>query len=725
MPVDRPTFSESWYRIADLRPRLRATVQIYRQHYRGHRWYIVQDPSSNQYFRLNSPVYRFVGLLDGRRTVAEVWKTCNEQYGDEAPTQGEVIQIMGQLYSGNLIHAEMPPDAEGLFKRYQTRVKREVQGYLTNLLFIRIPLFDPDRILDELLPAARWVFSPTGLVLLLALVCTAGYHLAGHFSELFAQAQNMLNPEGLPLLFLSFWMVKIIHEFGHGFACKKFGRDAGTAGEVHTMGVMFLVFTPLPYVDASSAWAFRERKHRILVGAAGMLVEIAIACVAAVVWARTSPGVVHAIAYNVMFIASVMTLLFNANPLLPYDGYYILSDLLEIPNLRPRSRQYLQYLVRRYAWNVRQARSPAHTRGERIWFVFYGVASTIYRCIIIVGILLVVASKIPVVGIILAVAAVIGWLLVPLGKFVKYLATSNELMRVRMRAVASTAVVLACVAGAVGMIPLPDRTRAEGVVEPARLAFVHPLADGFVTSFTPTGTKVSPQTDAILVAENPAVETRLQSLLYERAGLVARKRLAETKNMSEAQAYDRQIVALDQQIADARRQVEDLRLRPPIEGRLISPEIDRLAGSYVKRGQRIGMVASDEVVVLALVKQDASSRAYEEMDVGDRVEIRVKGRADLSLDGTVIERLPAGQEDLPSRALGYAVGGSVQTADDDPKGMKAAEPFFIIRIAPDPGSDVKLLAGQRVIVRMAMARKTLARQCWRTILQVVQRKFQG
>ena len=116
MPIERPTFSESWYRVAGLTPRLRATVQIYRQHYRGHRWYIVQDPSSNQYFRLNSPGYRFVGLLDGRRTVADVWKTCNEQYGDEAPTQGEVIQLLGQLYAGNLIHAEMPPDSEGLWE---------------------------------------------------------------------------------------------------------------------------------------------------------------------------------------------------------------------------------------------------------------------------------------------------------------------------------------------------------------------------------------------------------------------------------------------------------------------------------------------------------------------------------------------------------------------------------------------------------------------------------
>lgn len=724
MAVERPTFSESWYRVANLTPRLRATVQIYRQHYRGHRWYVVQDPSSNQFFRLNGSGYRFVGLLDGRRTVADVWKTCNEHFGDEAPTQGEVIQLLGQLYASNLIHAELPPDAEGLFKRYQTRVRREVQGFLTNLLFIRIPLFDPDRLLDEFLPAVRWLFSPIGAAVLAVLVSIAGYNIVGRFGELFSQAGNVLDPAGLPTLFLSFWLVKIVHEFGHGFACKKFGRDAGTSGEVHTMGVMFLVFTPLPFVDASSAWAFRSRKHRIIVSMAGMLVELGVASIAAIIWARTAPGAFHAIAYNVMFVASVSTVLFNANPLLPYDGYYALSDLLEIPNLRMRSKQYIYYLVRRYAWAVRHARSPAHTGGERIWFVLYGISSTIYRVFIVTGILLFVAHKLPTVGMILAAGALVGWVFVPLGKFVKYLATSNELLRVRTRAVGSVAVVMACIIGVIGMIPFPDRTRVEGVVEPAKLAFVTPLAAGFVKSYIPTGRQVTPDGDVLVKAENPLLNARLETLLLERQSLAARERLAETKSLSKAQSYRKQIAALDRQIADARKKLADLNLRPPIAGRWISPTIERLKGAYIQRGQRIGMVASDKVVILAVVKQDASARAYDELSVGDSVEIRIKGRPDLSLTGKVIERLPAGQKNLPSRALGYAIGGSIQTAADDPKGLKASEPFFLIRIAPQDGH-VKLLSGQRVVVRLTMKDKPLARQWWRAILQLIQRRFQS
>ncbi len=724
MPVERPTFSESWYRVAKLRPRLRATVQIFRQHFRGQMWHVVQDPSSNQFFRLNEAAFHFVALLDGKRSVAGAWDICNDQLGDWAPTQGEVIQLLGQLYTSNLLHAELPPDAEGLFRRYKKRVSREVRGYVSNLLFIRIPLFDPDHLLNDFLPAVRWVFSWVGFAVWVVLLLIGGYFIIGRFDELVDRAANILDPEGLPLLFVSFWLVKICHEFGHCFACKKFGRDAGTGGEVHTLGVMLLVFTPLPYMDATSAYALRNKWHRIIVNAGGMMVELAIASIAAVVWAYTSPGIVHAITYNIMFIASVSTLLFNANPLLRFDGYYILSDMLEIANLQQRSRGYIYYLVRRYVWGVRRAQSPAHTSGERAWFVFYGIASTVYRVFIVTRILLFVASKLFVVGLVLALASGVAWLLVPLGKFVKYLATNNELIRVRTRAVATVVVFLLLVITSIGFIPAPDRTRIEGVVEPLQLAFVHPRADGFIRSFMSSDQHVQPGIDVLIEAENPELEAQLKILLAERDSYLASKRLAESEeNIAAAQSWSKAIEALDKQISDAREELDALKLTPPIAGRWISPHIDRLKGAYVKRAQQVGLIASDAVVILAVAPQDVSSQAFEEVQVGDPVEIRIKDRPDLELTGKVRQLLPSGQINLPSRALGYAVGGSIQTAMDDPKGLKTAEPFFQIHIDPDPLSSVELQSGQRVIVRLSTSNKPLAVQWWRALLQLIQRRF--
>jgi len=425
MAIERPTFHEAWYRVANLRPRLLSSVHVYRQHFRGQMWYVLENSSNNKFSRISDNAYQFIGMLDGKRTVGKVWEICNEQLGDMAPTQGEVIQLLGQLYSSNLLYAELAPDTASLFNRYQMRIKRQVQGFLTNLLFVRIPLLDPDRFLERWVGIIGRIFSSIGLLLWLIVVIAGLCFVAGNFKELIYQSSDVLAPGNLILLYLSMVLIKIFHEFGHAFACKKFGKANGSGGQVHVMGVMFLVFVPLPYVDASSAWAFRKKWHRAIVGMSGVMVELFVASIAAVIWANTSTGTLHIIAYNMIFIASVSTLVFNGNPLLRFDAYYVLSDLVEIPNLGQRSRSYLYYLIRKYCWKVKAVHNPAHTSGEKGWFIFYGIASTVYRIFICIRILLFLNDRLPEELFILvpffAFSAIIAWVLVPLGKFVRYL----------------------------------------------------------------------------------------------------------------------------------------------------------------------------------------------------------------------------------------------------------------------------------------------------------------
>ena len=155
----RPTFSESWYRVKNLKAKLRASAQISRQHYRGERWYVVRDPAGNQYHRLSDPAYRFVGLLNGQRTVGEAWELAGGQLADDAPTQPEVIQILSHLFSANLIDADVTPDAAVLLRRHKKLTQRKMQGRLMNVLFPRIPLWDPDRFLKTWMPVVRvgWI----------------------------------------------------------------------------------------------------------------------------------------------------------------------------------------------------------------------------------------------------------------------------------------------------------------------------------------------------------------------------------------------------------------------------------------------------------------------------------------------------------------------------------------------------------------------------------------
>src|ERR1041384_8333379 len=215
---------------------------------------------------------------------------AEEQLGDDAPTQGEVIQLLGQLYTANLLQAEVPADTHTLFLRYKKRKTREITGYLMNIMFARLPLVDPDAFLNRWIPVLGQIFAPVGFVLWIILIGAGVYSIMNYPSwqtKLVHGAAGLLSPQNLVLLYVGFAFIKAIHEMGHAISCKRFGRKSGTGGEVHVIGIMFLVFTPVPYVEASSSWALRNKWHRIIVGGAGMWVELAVASIAAMVWART------------------------------------------------------------------------------------------------------------------------------------------------------------------------------------------------------------------------------------------------------------------------------------------------------------------------------------------------------------------------------------------------------------------------------------------------------
>jgi len=378
-------------------------------------------------------------------------------------------------------------------------------------------------------------------------------------------------------------------------------------------------------------------------------------------------------------------------------------------------------------WGVRRARTTAHTGGERWWLAVFAVASTTYRVLICVGIILFVASKLFLVGVLLAAMAVVMWVFVPLGKFAHYLATHGELDRVRPRAIGSTVAFVAALIVCIGLIPAPDRYRIDGVAEPAQLAFVHAKTDGFVRKILkPSGENVAKDTP-LLLAENPALLARQKQLQAELDQMQARRRLAKTKDVAAAETLARQIAALREQIAWVDEEIRSLTLLAPAAGAWVAPEIERAKDAYVRRGDRVGLIASvDALIIRAVASQDIGPELREEMggtnaDAVRRVELRVKGRPDPKVGGRITKLVPAGQKDLPSAALGYMAGGSIQTETDDRRGTKAGESFFEVRITPD--SSEGLRSGQRVVVRVEMPRKPLAVQWWRSLLRLFQRRF--
>jgi putative peptide zinc metalloprotease protein len=583
--MTEPLFSASWYRVAMLKPRLRSHAQIHRHLYRGQRWYVLQDHAAQRFHRFSPEAYFLIGLMDGWRTVQDIWESASARLGDDAPTQDETIQLLTQLHAADVLQCNIPPDTTELLLRYDRQRRRTWQSQLLSPLFWRFPLCDPERLLQRCLPVVQPCFSTAGALLWLAIVGTALGLTAVHWRDLTADVvDRILTPQNMVVLWLIYPLVKGLHEFGHAFATRVYG------GEVHEMGVMLLVLMPLPYVDASAASAFGSKWQRLVVGAAGMLVELFLAALALFVWLNVEPGTVRVVAYNVMFIAGVSTVLFNGNPLLRYDGYYILADYLELPNLRARVQAYLTYLSERYLFGRREAEPEAATVGERAWFVGYATASFVYRLVVLMAVTLFIANRFFFVGVVLALGGVVAWSVVPTARLLAYLGTSPRLRRVRLRAVGVTAAIVAVLVGMVGWVPVPLRSRAEGVIWVPERAIVRASVHGFIEQVVAQPGSWVRRGDVLIVCRDPTLDTRVTVLEHRLRELRTRHTVQWLENPAQAELVKEEIAVLEENLARARERVAELTIHSRADGTFVVPQVQDLPGQFVRQGAQLAYV---------------------------------------------------------------------------------------------------------------------------------------
>ncbi len=711
------TFSESWYRVADLKVSLHPSVQVSKRRFRGEIWYMFRDPFNNQFFRLRPEAHDFVIRLRSDRTVSEVWEECLNRDPDNAPGQEDVIQLLTQLYFANLLHFEKPADSAKLFERYRKRRQREMQSKLMSILFMRLPLFDPDNLLKQLMPIFRLLISPLGALLWLVSTGWAIKLVVDRFDMAFDQVQGILAPDNLFLLYLGLIVVKTIHEFGHALVCRRYG------GEVHTMGVMLLVFTPLPYMDATSSWAFRSRWERALVGAAGMIMEIFVAAIATFVWAYSGEGTLHSLAYNIMFIASVSTVLFNGNPLLRFDGYYILSDLLDIPNLSSRAMKHLRHLVERYAFGYKESFSPAQGRRETVYLTIFAILSGIYRVIVFSGIIFFVADKFLLAGMIMALIGVVTWVVVPLYKFFIYLSTNPRLARTRMRAVLVSAGFLSLLVLFLALIPFPDRFRAPGVMETMQYVQVVNDAPGYLKKvIVPSGRQVSPGM-ALLEMHDRELELETEAVIGQKKETEALILKALNKETADLEPLQKRLESIDAKLKDLELQRASLTVRAREAGIWVAPRINDLVGSWLDRGGVIGQIVNERSFRFsAVVSQDEAAELF----VGgiSNVEVRIYGQGETNLAVSKFRIIPYRQEKLPSAALGWRGGGDLAVSVKDETGTRASEPFFQIYADIVPTPEVLLLHGMSGKLRFTLKPRPLLFQWGHLFRQMLQKRYQ-
>ena len=704
--------SPSWYRVAALRPRLRSHARVHRHEYRGRRWYVLQDRMSRRSHRLNPPAHYLVGLMDGRRTLQELWDAAAQRYGDEAPTQDEVIQLLGQLHAADLVQSEGAPDVDELLRRARRTRNRTLMAKLLAPLAIKVPLFDPDRLLERWLPWFRPLFGPAGALLWLALVGWGAFSAAQHWNELTQDIGNrVLAPENLLVLGLVFPLLKAAHEFGHACAVKAWG------GEVHEMGVMFLVMMPVPYVDASAASAFAQRRQRVIVGAAGMAVELCIASAALLFWLDMQPGLPRAVLFNVMLIAGVSTVLFNANPLLRFDGYYILSDLIDIPNLRQRAQQYLGAVLQRGLFGIVNDAVQATPR-EAAWFLFFSIASFIYRLTVTFAIAVFIGSHYFVVGVLLAIWAVATGIFAPVLWLVGFIAFSPRLRRHRTRAVLTSSALAAALFVLVFVVPVPSWTNAQGVLWDAEQSVVRSGADGFVQRVAAQpGSRVR-RGDPLVEADDPLLLPRLKMVRAEKEAAEARYQAERMENLSASLVTQEKLKALDADLQRLEERMRDLVVRAPGDGIFALAAPENLPGRFLKQGEQIAHVIPEgRVTCRVLVTQQQVHLVRS----GTRaVRARLAERPRETVEARVLREVPLAMDRLPSLALSQAGGGEV-ALDPRTGAPKALQTHFELEI--ELLTERPAGAGGRVYLRFEHEPETAGRQVWRAAQQLYLKLF--
>ena len=708
-------FSPSWYRVAGLRPRLRSHVEIHRHHYREELWYVLQDHASGRFQRFTPAAYQIIGLMDGKRTVQEIWDTVRSRLKDAAPTQEEVIRLLSQLHAADALQSDVIPDTSELLKRFEKRRYGKWKQNIRSPLFVRIPVLDPERFLTRFQGLARPFFSWAGAILWLAVVGAAVFQAGVHWPELTENiTDRILGPKNLLILWLTFPFLKAFHEFGHGFAVKVKG------GEVHEMGIMFLVFTPIPYVDASSASAFREKRERILVGAAGMAVEVFLAALALFVWINIEPGLVRSVAYNAIFIAGVSSLLFNGNPLLRYDAYYILGDLLEIPNLGPTGLRYLRYMLERYLLGVPDSEPPPSTSGERVWFVIYSVSSFVYRMFIYTAIVLFVATKFFFIGVLFACWALVNMFIVPAAKGIWFLSSSPRIRRKRIRAIMMSGLTLASIVALITLVPVPLSTRTEGIMWIPEQSFVRAGTDGFVDRVLATpGTLVS-QGQSLIQCSDPLLPAQIRVLESKLRELRAIYDTYLISDLVQAEITKEEIHNVTAQLEDARERAGELTIRSAADGTFVVPTAQDLPGRFVRRGEVLGYVLDRSAVTGRVVVYQSDVDFVRRHTYA--VHVRLPERIPETLPAVLRREVPAATDQLPGRVLSREGGGEIAIDPRDMLGIKAFHKVFLFDIEL-PSYEGLYNVGSRLYVRFDHGREPLIWRWYRGLRQLFLRRF--
>jgi putative peptide zinc metalloprotease protein len=662
----------------------RADLVVRRIEFRGVAHFMVKDAVGLTYHSLRADQLRVLQMLDGQRHLESIRDQLIQEFPALSPTLTDTQQLIADLHQKGLAYGTRTGQAASRIEQRRKKRRQKIWSVCTNVLSLRLPGWDCDAALGRMLPWTRWIFHPLTALLATLFVLSSWLLLATQFHTFQSRLPAFQQFFGWPnLIFL--WMTlagaKIVHEFGHGLSCKAFGS------ECHEMGMMLLVGSPCLYCDVSDSWMLKNKWKRILIGAAGMMIEVVLSAVAVFVWWSTQPGLLHYLSLNLFFVSTVTTVIFNANPLMRLDGYYMLSDFLEIPNLRPKADKQLREWVSQFCLGIETKPDPFMPQTGRHWFALFAVASTLYGWMVLGGILVFLYTVLKPYGLqsigqTLAVVSVLG----VVGRMVmngyRLFAVPRQTPIKKWRIALSATMLIALVA-ALGTYPIPWFGSAAYVIEPHDVQHVLTRVPGeLVKMHVQPGQQVqagAPLADLF----DPQLEDRERELVVHRELQLKAIHLAKVTDDPGGKAMaEEALQSANEQLRELDERRKHLHLVAPCAGTVIAPP--RLPALKLEQ-QRVRLASwsgtpldkknagcvLEERTQLLSIAPDSAMQAILYLDQADRHDVSIGLKIGLMfehLPGRVfrgtISQIATAQSDFAPETLSVNHGGQLATVAD-------------------------------------------------------------
>ncbi len=671
--------------------------------------YTIEDPLRGKFFHVGTREFTFLVQLDGRRSIAEAVGHASVSLGPQALSEHEALALCQWAMESQLAQ---PLGGEGTTRIAAAATRRERQRVraMANPLCVRIPLIDPDWLLSRIVGWCGSVFTWPGLAVWIGMVGYAAYLAGTGWTLIESSAAVILDRDNWFLLAAAWVVLKVLHETAHGLACKHYGGTIGSAG------ITFLFFMPLAYVDVTSSWRCRSKWQRIVTAAAGIYAELCVASMATIVWANSSPGVVQTMALNIALTAGVSTLVFNANPLVRFDGYFILSDLLDIPNLYSFSQQWMTDFVQAYVLG-RETATPSWSQAKAWIICVYAVAALAWRVLFFLTFALGLIGMLGHLGMVLA-ALLLGFAWgVPAVQTIRRLSQMAARKPMNVQRVAASVAVAAVALVTIGAIlTQPGRIVAPAVVEYAPLNIVRASAPGFVEEIlVASGDAVVPG-QPIAVLRNDELNSELGDLELARdESLVKSRMLLQAQELAKLQVEAVDRVATTKKITELKIRVASLTVRAAVAGRVYARNLNTLRGRYLQAGDEIAVLGNEQAKELLIaVPQDDIAFFASHLRLGE-VHARTASGDYVAARLTSID--PRGSSELPHAALSATVGGPLavkpaarteETAEKLEHKCELISPVFQAKAALTADESQRLCAGQLATVSFRTEEQTIA-----------------